>query len=70
MSARDLDEYLVVEIKRQQVINVTKKDQLFTIETDDEKVYQSKKVFLATGLKEKLLDIYRISHFYGTSIFN
>lgn len=70
IASEELDKYPDVEIKRQRVINVTKKDQLFTIETDDEKVYKAKKVVLATGLKEKLPDIDRISHFYGTSIFS
>lgn len=70
IASKELNEYPDVEIKRQQVINVTKKDQLFTIETDDEKVYQAKKVILATGLKEKLPDIDRISQFYGTSLFS
>jgi len=52
-----------VEIKRQRVINVTKRDQLFMIETDDEEVYKAKTVVLATGLKEKLPDINRINYF-------
>ncbi|MBB6450893.1 thioredoxin reductase [Geomicrobium halophilum] len=70
IASEELDKYPDVEIKRQRVINVTKKDQLFMIETDDEEVYKAKKVVLATGLKEKLPDINRINYFYGISIFS
>ncbi|WP_342447747.1 NAD(P)/FAD-dependent oxidoreductase [Lentibacillus salicampi] len=70
IASEELANYPDVEIKRQRVINVTEQDQLFRIETDDEAVYQAKKVVLATGLKEKLSDINGINYFYGTSLFS
>lgn len=70
IAEKELDKYPDVEIKRQRVIKVIKKDHLFTIETDDKMFYRAKKVILAAGLKEKLPDIDRISQFYGSSIFS
>ncbi|MHA6260693.1 NAD(P)/FAD-dependent oxidoreductase [Sporosarcina sp. CAU 1771] len=70
IASKELDKYPDVEVKRQRVINVTKKGQLFTIETDAGEVFQAKKVVLAAGLKEKLPDIDCISNFYGTSLFS
>ncbi|WP_408010053.1 NAD(P)/FAD-dependent oxidoreductase [Pseudalkalibacillus sp. A8] len=70
IAREELSKYPDVKIRKQRVIDVTKKGKLFTIGTEVGEVYKAKKVVLATGLKEKLPDINRINHFYGTSIFS
>ena len=70
LASKELDNYPDVELQRKRVKKVTKKNQIFTIETDDEEVYQARKVILAAGLKEKLPNIPSIHRFYGTSLFS
>lgn len=67
---KELEKYPDVRIEKQAVLNITQKEQLFTLETANHKIYQAKKIILATGLKEKLPDIEGIRHFYGISLFS
>ncbi|WP_200416002.1 NAD(P)/FAD-dependent oxidoreductase [Virgibacillus salexigens] len=70
LGQEDLKKYPDVTIKKQRVTEVHKVQQLFTMQTEAGEVYRSKKLILATGLKETLPNVKQMQQFYGTSIFS
>lgn len=67
----DLKKYsLNLTIMNQQVTDIEKKNNLFTIHTSDGSIFQSRKVILSTGLRDVLPRIKGIHDFYGKSLFN
>lgn len=70
IAQEELGKYPDVKIEKQRVRSVAKERGLFQLTTDSGKVYQAKKVILATGFKEILPDIKSVEKFYGTSLFS
>lgn len=70
ISHKELKKY-GVKILHAEVKDAKKnKDGTFIVKDNNDKVYHSKKLILATGLKDRLPDIKGIKEFYGKSIFH
>lgn len=66
---KDLEKY-EVEIKEEYVIGTFKKNELFKIYSNSDNIYFSKKLIIATGLKDKIPDIQGMDEIYGTLAFH
>jgi len=66
----NLREYPDITIKNQRVFDIKTENDHFVILTNDGLTYQSRKVILATGLKDILPNIKGIHECYGTSLFS
>ncbi|MBM7578120.1 NAD(P)/FAD-dependent oxidoreductase [Jeotgalibacillus terrae] len=65
----ELSRYPDVSIEKQRVHRIIKDHTYFSVETEDGRVFKTKKVIIATGFKEILPDIPQIKEFYGKSLF-
>ncbi|WP_368042547.1 NAD(P)/FAD-dependent oxidoreductase [Ectobacillus sp. JY-23] len=71
MAHRDIKKYPSVTIKTAEVLEVKREDDgTFRIMTIEGESHSSKKILIATGLKEELPDVTGIRDYYGTSIFS
>ena len=70
IAQEELTNYPDVTIEKQRVQTVAKSNGLFRITAEDGRVFDAKKVILATGFKDVLPNIERIHEFYGTSLFS
>jgi len=59
---------LKIEIQQEDVINVEKQNDIFTITTKDDKKFQSKTVILALGMKRKHLNVEGEDKFLGKGV--
>jgi len=66
----DLLKYPNLTMQNQRVAEVKKEKQGFSIYTESGEVYESRKIILATGLKDDIPEIDGIHDFYGTSLFS
>ncbi|MCM3389906.1 NAD(P)/FAD-dependent oxidoreductase [Ureibacillus chungkukjangi] len=66
----DLMKYPNLTMYNERVVDLKKETQCFVIYTESNKIYESRKVILATGLKDVLPPIDGIHNFYGTSLFS
>ncbi|MGP4038525.1 NAD(P)/FAD-dependent oxidoreductase [Gracilibacillus sp. D59] len=69
VAKQDLMKYSNLSIENQRVSDIKKENRSFIIQTGNRQSYRSRKVILATGLKDVLPDIAGIHDFYGTSLF-
>ncbi|UFT99953.1 NAD(P)/FAD-dependent oxidoreductase [Radiobacillus kanasensis] len=67
---KDLMKYPNISIHNQRVTEIKKEDKSFIIHTHDGNSYRSRKVILATGLKDVMPEIEGIHNFYGVSLFS
>lgn len=70
IALENLKEYPNITIKNQRVFDIKTENNHFVILTSDGLTYQSRKVILATGLKDILPSIKGIHDYYGTSLFS
>ena len=70
IAKQDLLKYPNLIMQNQKVVEVKKDKRSFFIYTDGGDVYESRKVILATGLRDELPQIERIHDFYGVSLFS
>lgn len=70
IALENLKEYPDITIKNQRVFDIKTENNHFVILTSDGLTYQSRKVILATGLKDILPSIKGIHDYYGTSLFS
>ncbi|MCE4049231.1 MULTISPECIES: NAD(P)/FAD-dependent oxidoreductase [Bacillaceae] len=70
IALEDLKAYPEITIKNQRVYDIKTENDHFVILTSDGLTYQSRKIILATGLKDILPNIKGIHDYYGTSIFS
>ncbi|WP_067842714.1 NAD(P)/FAD-dependent oxidoreductase [Amphibacillus sediminis] len=71
LAHKDIAQYPSVTLQNRLVQTVSTVDHTtYTIITDKGQAYNSKKIILATGLKESLPEIEGIDHFYGKSLFS
>ncbi|SER25363.1 Thioredoxin reductase [Gracilibacillus ureilyticus] len=71
LAQQDIHKYPSAEIVQSTVDKIEKeKEGLFKISTRQEKVYYSKKVILAFGLRENLPNIEGLKDYYGKSVFS
>ncbi|MEH6943204.1 NAD(P)/FAD-dependent oxidoreductase [Bacillus sp. JJ722] len=66
----ELSNYPTVILKKTEVVQISKKEKLFSIETIEGGVYSARKIIFATGIKEVLPNIEGMHSFYGKSIFS
>lgn len=69
IAKEELLQYPDITIGNQRVTAVIKDHDTFIIHTSEQQSYRSKKVILATGLKDVLPNIEGIYNFYGKSLF-
>lgn len=69
IARKELEKY-EIEIVKDEVVTGTQNGKNFKVETKNSGVYQSKKLLIATGLKDKLPMIINIDKFYGKSVFH
>ena len=70
IAQEELSRYPDVRIERQKVHRINKENNLFLVKTENGELYSAKKIILATGFKEVLPDIPRVTEFYGKSLFS
>ncbi|UOQ86591.1 NAD(P)/FAD-dependent oxidoreductase [Gracilibacillus salinarum] len=66
----DLAKYPNVEVKHQRIKTISRAKDVFLLETENNESFYSKRIVLATGLKDIMPAIHSITSFYGTSIFS
>lgn len=67
---QEFTKYPTIETLEDTVIEIVKLENGFSIKTDLGKEWTSRKIILATGVKEKFPNIPNLRNFYGNSIFN
>ncbi|MNH72489.1 Thioredoxin reductase [compost metagenome] len=70
LAHQDIQKYSSVEFRTERVTDAAKHTEFLEITTSLGAVYHTKKLLLATGLKEVLPDIPGIQEYYGSSIFS
>jgi thioredoxin reductase len=70
LAHREFDQYPSIATMEDKVIEIVKMDEGFTIKTEMGQEWATRKVILATGVKEKFPNIPNLRNFYGRSIFN
>ncbi|MCV9887895.1 NAD(P)/FAD-dependent oxidoreductase [Metabacillus halosaccharovorans] len=71
LAHQDISKYPAVKVKRVKVVGIKKESRnLFTVTTEEGKVFTCKKVMLTTGLKENLPRVKGINEYYGKSLFS
>ncbi|CEG22633.1 Thioredoxin reductase [Planococcus massiliensis] len=70
IAQHELGRYPSIRIEKQRVKEVKKVNGLFHLTTENGDGFQSRKLILATGMKEILPAVERIEAFYGTSLFS
>ncbi|MGX9292386.1 NAD(P)/FAD-dependent oxidoreductase [Bacillus sp. A015] len=66
----DLQTYPNIQIKRSRIVDIQKKEDRFTLLTQEGDTVESKKIILATGLQDMLPEIKGIHDVYGKTLFN
>lgn len=66
----ELEKYSVQRIRKKIVSARQNKEGLFEAKDEDGRIYYSKKLLVATGLKDTLPDIEGIGEFFGRSVFH
>ena len=70
MCHKELDKY-GVKVQPKKVVNGKKNDQeLFVVKDEDDRIYYSKKLLVATGLVDNVPDIEGFQEMYGKSVFH
>jgi len=71
LAHQDIRKYPSVKVERVKIVEIKKESSyLFTVATEEGKMFTSKKVMLSTGLKESLPSIKGINEYYGKSLFS
>jgi len=71
LAYQDIRKYPSVKVERVKIVEIKKESSyLFTVATEEGKMFTSKKVMLSTGLKESLPSIKGINEYYGKSLFS
>ncbi len=70
LAHQEFSSYPSISTLEDKVIEIIKKAEGFTIKTQMGKEWSTRKVILATGVKEKFPNIPNLRNFYGKSIFN
>ena len=70
LAHQDLSKYHTIETMKDKVTEIVKSAESFTIKTAQGMEWQTRKVMLATGAKEKFPNVPSIREFYGKSLFN
>lgn len=66
----EFKQYPTIETMEDKVVAISKSDDGFTIKTEKGEEWNTRKVILATGVKEKFPNIPNLRNFYGISLFN
>jgi thioredoxin reductase len=70
LAHKEFSHYPSISTVEDKVIEIIKKADGFTIKTELGKEWATRKIILATGMKEKFPNIPNLRNFYGKSIFN
>lgn len=70
LAHQEFSHYPSISTVEDKVIEIIKKADGFTIKTELGKEWATRKIILATGMKEKFPNIPNLRNFYGKSIFN
>lgn len=71
LAHQDISKYSSVKVERVKIIEIEKEsNNLFTLTTEEGNKYSSRKIILATGLKEELPSVKGIKEYYGKSLFS
>ena len=70
IAREDLMNYPDITIENQRVMDIKKENDAFMIRAEDGRSFRSKKVLLATGLKDEFPAIEGIHRFYGKTLFS
>ncbi|MFC5591645.1 NAD(P)/FAD-dependent oxidoreductase [Sporosarcina soli] len=70
MAHNEIEQYPSVKIENKNITGIQKEAHSFYITTEDDQVFQAKKIILATGLKEEFPPVNGIEKFYGKSLFS
>lgn len=66
----DLQTYPNIQMKRSRIVDIQKKEDRFTLLTQEGDTVESKKIILATGLQDMLPEIKGIHDVYGKTLFS
>ncbi|CCV64390.1 Thioredoxin-disulfide reductase [Alteracholeplasma palmae J233] len=66
---KDLKKYPNIVRLQNKAIDIIKDNNTFFVTTNEKKVYESKKVIIASGVKDKLPEYQSFKEYYGKSIF-
>lgn len=70
IAREDLMNYPDITMENQRVIDIKKENDAFMVRGEDGRSFRSRKVLLATGLKDELPAIEGIHQFYGKTLFS
>ncbi|MFS0749324.1 NAD(P)/FAD-dependent oxidoreductase [Oceanobacillus sp. 1P07AA] len=70
LGKRDILKYPTVSVEIQRVSEIHREKNHFQLMTEQGKLYQTKKVLLATGLKDVFPNVKGLDKFYGSSLFS
>ncbi|MCS0671427.1 NAD(P)/FAD-dependent oxidoreductase [Cytobacillus firmus] len=70
IAREDLMNYPDITMENQRVVDIKKENDAFMVRAEDGRSFRSRKVLLATGLKDELPAIEGIHQFYGKSLFS
>lgn len=67
---QDISKYPSVKIKKQKIVEIKEENSFFRLTTEEGNSHLSKKIIIATGLKETLPNVEGIKNYYGKSLFS
>lgn len=70
LAHQEFSRYPSIQTLKDKVVEITKAENGFLVKTEMKQQWITRKVILATGVKEKFPNIPNLRDFYGTSIFN
>lgn len=70
LAKEDLQKYPSISLKTEKVTGLKKENNIFLIKTSSGNLIQSRKVILATGVKDQLPPIKGLKELYGKSVFH